>query len=163
MQHAEFLNDPASRLYDWRLTDWPSAVRVALGDKALRWFQGAFVVLLAPAVLLAAYSLYCTKFELIILVLLSFWGFWTSSTSPTGIGLAASMFTAIVGLAVSTFSQDTPLAFSSVLPGVTWLGSCAILGTTAQYVLDALRSSEATFQDLVRRGIIVATPKADDD
>jgi hypothetical protein len=74
LQNDEYLNDPAGRHYDWRLTNWSSAVRNALGGKALLLFRGDFVVLLAPAVVLAAYSLYANSLALMILLLLSFWG-----------------------------------------------------------------------------------------
>ena len=161
MQHSEFLNNPEGRNYGWRLTNWSSAVRIALGGKALLLFRSAFVCLLAPAVLLASYSLYWNRFALLILVIMSLWGFWTSSTGPTGIGMAASMLTATIGFVLSVFMQDKLLAFSSVLPGVSWFGSCAILGTTASYVTDAVRSSEATFHELTRRGILTANPKSE--
>ena len=160
MQHDEILNDPAGRHCDWRVTNWSSAVRTALGDKALIEFRAAFVVLLAPAVVLAAYSLYTNSLAL-ILVLLSFWGFWTSSISPTGIGMLACMFVAIVGFLLGVIMQDNLLAYSAVLPGVTWLGSCAILGTTASYLNGALRKSEATFQVLIERGVLIATEIAE--
>lgn len=158
MQHDEFLNDPDGRHYDWRLTNWSLAVRTALGGKALLLFRGAFVVLLAPAVVLAAYSLYANIFALMILVLLSFWGFWVSSPSPTGIGMLASMFVAIVAFVLGCILQDKLVAFFCMLPGVTWFGSCAILGTTTSYLSEALRKSEASFHMLISRGIIVATP-----
>jgi hypothetical protein len=158
LQHDEFLNDPDGRHYDWRLTNWSSAVRTALGGKALLLFRGAFVVLLAPAVVLATYSLYANSFALMILVLLSFWGFWVSSPSPTGIGMLASMFVAIVAFVLGCILQDKLVAFSCMLPGVTWFGSCAILGTTTSYLSEALRKSEASFHMLISRGIIVATP-----
>lgn len=161
LQHDEFLNDPAGRKYDWRLTNWSSAVRTALGGKALLLFRGAFVVLLSPTVALAAYSLYSNRMALIILVLLSLWGYWTSRTGPTGIGMLASMFTAIVVFVLGVVAQDNLLAYSSVLPGVTWFGSCAILGTTASHVTEALRESDASFQVLLSRGILVATENAE--
>ena len=110
MEHDEFLNDPAGRHYDWRLTNWTSAVRTALGGKALLLFRGAFVVLLAPAAVLAAYSLYANNLALMILVLLSFWGFWVSSPSPTGIGMLASMFVAIVAFVLGCILQDKLVA-----------------------------------------------------
>jgi hypothetical protein len=143
LQNDEYLNDAAGRHYDWRLTNWSSAVRTALGGKALLLFQGAFVVLLAPAVVLAAYSLYANSLALMILVLLSFWGFWESSPGPTGIGMLASMFVAILAFALGWILQDKLVAFSSMLPGVTWFGSCAILGTTTSYLSEALQKSKA--------------------
>lgn len=161
MQHSEFLNDPEGRHYDWRLTNWSSAVRIALGGKALLLFRSAFVLLLAPAMLLAAYSLYWNRLALLILAIMSFWGFWTSSTGPTGIGMASNMLTAIVVFVLSVIMQDKLLGFCCVLPGVSWFGSCAILGTTASYVMDAVQSSEATFQVLARRGILTAKSKAE--
>ena len=54
--------------------------------------------------------------------------------------------------------QDKLVAFSCMLPGVTWFGSCAILGTTTSYLSEALRKSEASFQMLISRGIIESTP-----
>ncbi len=157
MHHDEFLNDPDGRQYDWRLTNWPSAVRTALGGKALLLFRSAFVVVLAPAVVLAAYSLYSNRLGLTIMVFLSFWGFWTSSTSPTGIGMLTSMFTAVVVFVLGVIVEDKLLAYSSLLPVITWFGSCAILGTTASYVTEALRKSEARFQVLISRGLLIAT------
>jgi hypothetical protein len=141
--HDEFHNDLASRPKDWRLTGWSSAVRIALGGKALLLFRVAFAFLLAPAIILAAYSLYSNKLPLMILVLLSFWGFWTGKTCPTGFGLLASMFTGLVAFVLGVITHDNLLVLSSVLPGVTWFGSCAILGITASYVTEALRKSEA--------------------
>jgi len=161
LQHVDFLKDPDSRHYDWRLKNWSSAVRIALGGKALLLFRSALVVLLAPAAFLAAYSLYSNRPELLVLVFLSCWGFWTSSTGPTGIGMAATMFTAITGFVFSVIMQDKLLAFSCVLPGVTWIGACAILGTTASYMTDALRKSEGLFQTLLSRGIMVAMEVAE--
>jgi hypothetical protein len=137
------------------LTNWSSAVRTALGGKALLLFRGAFIVLLAPAVFLAAYSLYANSLALMILVLLSFWGFWISSPGPTGIGVFASMIVAIVAFVLGGIMQDKLVAFSSMLPGVTWFGSCAILGTTTSYLSEALRKSEASFQVLISRGILI--------
>ena len=158
MEHDEFLNDPAGRHYDWRLTNWSSAVRTALGGKALLLFRGAFVVLLAPAVVLAAYSLYAYSLALMILVLLSFLGFWISGPSPNGFGMLASMFVAIVAFVLGCILQDKLVAFSCMLPGVTWFGSCAILGTTTSYLNEALRKSESSFQMLISRGILIAIP-----
>jgi len=161
LQHDDILNGPAGRHCDWRVTNWFSAVRTALGDKALVEFRAAFVVLLAPACVLAAYSLYTNSLALMILVLLSFWGFWTSSIGPTGIGMLACMFVAIVGFLLGIILQDYLLAYSSVLPGVTWFGSSAILGTTASYLTEAVRKSEATFQVLINRGLLIATEVAE--
>ena len=149
---------PDGRHYYWRLTNWTLAVRTALGGKALLLFRVAFVVLLAPAVALAAYSLYANSLALMILVLLSFWGFWISSPGPTGIGMLASIFVAIVAFVLACIMQDKLVAFSSMLPGVTWFGSCAILGTTTSYLSEALRKSEALFQMLISRGILIAIP-----
>ena len=161
MRHDEFLNDPSGRHYDWRLTNWSSAVRTRLGGKALLFFRGAFVVLLAPTVVLAAYSLYANSLALMILVLLSFWGFWISSPGPTGIGMLASMIVAIAAFVMGCIMQDKMVAFSSMLPGVTWFGSCAILGTTTSYLSEALRKSETSFRVLISRGILIANPIAE--
>lgn len=157
MQYADFLNESTGRRYDWRLTNWSSAVRAALGRRALIFFRSAFVALLAPAIVLAVYSLHSNRPMMLVWVFLSFWGFWTSSTGPTGIGLAASMLIALIGLVCAVLLHDRLLFFSALLPGITWMGSCAILGTTASYMIDALRSSEALFQTLVSRGHLTAT------
>jgi hypothetical protein len=161
LRHDEFLNDPVGRHYEWRLTNWSSAVRIALGGKALLLFRGSFIVLLAPTGVLAAYSLYTNRLALFTLMLLSFWGFWTSSTGPTGTGMLANLFTAIVAFVSGVILQDKLLAYSSILPGVTWFGSCAILGTTASYVTEALRTSDASFQVLINRGVLIATKIAE--
>jgi|GEM_PF-2111357 len=161
LKHEEFLNDPAGRHYDWRLTNWSSAVRTVLGGKALLLFRGAFVALLAPAVFLSAYGLYANSLAMMILALLSFWGFWISSPGPTGIGMLASMIVAIMAFVLGCIMQDKLVAFSSMLPGVTWFGSCAILGTTASYLNEALRKSEASFQAIIGRGILTASPIAE--
>ena len=50
--------------------------------------------------------------------------------------------------------QDWRPGFAALLPGLTWFGSCAILGTTASYINDALRVSESKFQTLFRHGIL---------
>ncbi|HIF00803.1 MAG TPA: hypothetical protein EYG03_14650 [Planctomycetes bacterium] len=161
MQHADFLNDSDSGRYDWRLTNWSATVRVVLGGRALVLFRAAFAILFTPAVLLAVYSLYTNRPVLLILVLLSFWSFRSSSTRPTGIGIATSMFTAIAIFVFSVIIQNTLLALFCVLPGATWLGSCVILGTTAQYLTEALRGSEALFQTLLDSDIMKAVDLAE--
>ena len=161
LHHTDFLNDPDGRHYNWQLTDWSSAVRIVLGGRALLFFRGAFAALLAPTTVLTVYSLYSNRPGLLVLVFLSFWGFWTSRTGPTGIGMAASILVALVGSARGMMLHDGLLFFSAMLPGVTWFGSCAILGTTASYMTDALRKSEAPFQVLVSRGVLKATAVAE--
>ncbi|MEO2014629.1 MAG: hypothetical protein ABGZ53_09670 [Fuerstiella sp.] len=157
MQHSDFLDDSDAGRYDWQLTNWSAAVRIVLGGRALVLFRAAFAILFAPAVLLAVYSLYTNRPALLLLVLLSFWGFRSGSTRPTGIGMATSMFTAIAIFVFSVIIQNTLLALFCVLPGATWFGSCVILGTTAQYLTEALRASEALFQKLLDHGIMNAT------
>ena len=60
-------------------------------------------------------SLYANSFALMILVLLSLWGFGTSSQNPNGIGMLASMFVAIVvfllGVTCETNYLLIPLCF----------------------------------------------------
>jgi hypothetical protein len=69
--------------------------------------------------------------------------------------MLASMFVAIVAFVLGCILQDKLVAFSCMLPGVTWFGSCAILGTTTSYLREALRKSEASFQTLIRRGMLI--------
>jgi hypothetical protein len=126
LQHADYLNDPNGRRYDWCLTDWSSAVRTALGRRALLLFRGAFAALLGPAVVLAVYGLYSNKPTLVIFSFLGLWGFWTSSTRPTGIGAAASLLVAFVGVLCGVILGDRLLLFSAVLRGIIWFASCAI-------------------------------------
>ncbi len=69
-------------------------------------------------------SLYANSFALMILVLLSLWGFGTSSLNPNGIGMLPSMFVAIVVFLLCVYMRNKLLAYSSVLPGLTawsWL------------------------------------------
>ena len=161
MQHADFLNVSDSGHYHWRLTNWPAAIRIVLGGRSLILFRTAFVIVLAPAVLLAFYSLYSSRPALLILVFLSFLGFGSSSTGPTGIGMVASLLTAVVGFVISVVQQDSLLGLSCVLPGGTWLGSCAVMGITAQYLIEELEKSEALFQTLLSRGILKPTDMAE--
>lgn len=63
-------------------------------------------------------SLYANSFALMILVLLSLWGFGTSSQNPNGIGMLASMFVAIVVFFARCYMRNKLLAYSSVLPGL---------------------------------------------
>ncbi len=161
MIHADFVNDPNGRFSTWRLTDWSSAVRIALNRRALFFFRVAFAALLAPTILLAAYSLYSSNLSFLLFVFLSFWGFWTSSPGPTGIGMVASVLVALVGSVCALLLHDSLLMYASVFPGFTWFGSCAILGTTASYLTEALRKSDASFQVLFSRGILIATKIAE--
>ena len=157
MQHDVFHDERAGRRCDWQVTNWSLAVHTAYGAKGLITFWGAFVAVLTPTLVLAAYSLYANHFALMILVLLCFWGFWTSSLSPSGIGMLASMFAAIAFFLLGVYMRNKLLAYSSMLPGFTWFASCSILGTTASYLTDTLRNSKATFQRLVHRGLLKAT------
>lgn len=161
MQPADLLDGPEGNDCDFQLTSWSAALRMLFGTKALLLFRLGFVVLLTPAVLLAAYSLYSNRPILLVFVLFCCWGYCTRSTSPTGIGMIASMVIAITSVAISVVKQDVLFAFCGVLPGVTWLGSCAILGTTAQYIMDDVRSSESSLKALVEHGILNATTVAE--
>ena len=161
MQHADFLDGLDGHNFDWQLTSWSAALRMLFGTKALLLFRLGFVVLLTPAVLLAAYSLYSNRPILLVFVLFCCWGYCTRSTSPTGIGMIASMVAAITSVAISVVKQDVLFAFCGLLPGVTWLGSCAILGTTAQYIMDGVQSSESSFKALVEHGVLKATTVAE--
>ena len=156
MQHADSLNVSDSGRYDWQLTNWSAAVRIVLGGRAIILFRAAFVIVLAPAVLLAVYSLYSHRPALLILVCLSFWGLGAGTTGPTGIGMVASLGTAIVVFVISVVLQDSLLAFSGVLPGGTWLASSAVRGITLQYLIGELEKSEALFQLLRDRDIMIA-------
>lgn len=75
--------------------------------------------------------------------------------------MLASMIVAIMAFVLGSIMQDKLVAFSSMLPGVTWFGSCAILGTTASYLNEALRKSEPSFKALIGRGILIANPIAE--
>ncbi|MEI8022252.1 MAG: hypothetical protein WCH39_28840, partial [Schlesneria sp.] len=141
MQYSDFLESLKSCRPDWYLTNWFSAVRIALGGWGLVPFCTAFAILLAPSVLLLIGSVYSGKFGLLVPVALSLCGFWTSSTTPTGVGLFANLIVAIFGLICAVALNDWLLAFSAFLPGLTWFGSCAILGITASYVMETLRVS----------------------
>ena len=68
--------------------------------------------------------------------------------------MLACLIVATVGFLFADILQDKLLAYTCVLPGVTWFASCAILGTTAQYVGQALKSSESTLQALIDRGAL---------
>jgi hypothetical protein len=116
--------------------------------------------LLFPALILAGYSLYSHRPALLIFALLSCCGFWTSSPGPTGIGIVANGLIALIGTVCGVMLHDWLLVLSAMLPGVTWFGSCAILGTTASYMTEALRKSETSFQMLVRRHLLKATAVA---
>jgi len=161
VQPADLLDGPEGHDFDWQLTSWSAALRMLFGTKALLLFRLGFVVLLTPAVLLAAYSLYSNRPTLLVYVFFCCWGYCTRSTSPTGIGMTASIITAIVSVAISVAKQDMLFALSGVLAGVTWLGSCAILGTTAQYIMDGVQSSESSLKALVEHGILKATTVAE--
>jgi hypothetical protein len=161
MQHREFIEALDSHQRDWQLTNWALGVRITLGNKALLLIQVAQVSLLAPAVLLAAYSVYSNRFALLIPAVAGFCGYYTRSTRPTGIGMIASMIVAIAVFVAGVLAKDPVLACASLLPGVIWFGSCAILGTATDSVIDVIRSSEACFQELVRRGILTFGPSAE--
>ncbi len=162
MQYSDFLTSLKSSLPNWYLTDWLSAVRIALGGRGLATFCAAFTILLTPSMLLMIYSVYSSKPVYLILVVLSLWGFWTSSTAPSGIGISANLIIAIVGLVCAIMLRDRLLGLAVFLPGLTWLGSCASLGATASYLIEALQKSESTFQTLVNRGILKTFVDSDD-
>jgi len=96
-----------------------------------------------------------------ILVLLSLWGFGTSSLNPNGVGMLAGLFVAIVVFLIGVYMRNKLLAYSSLLPGLTWFASCSILGTTASYLTETIRNSEATFQLFVKRGVLKASEIAE--
>ena len=150
----DFLKSQNSNSRDWYLTDWLSAVRIASGSRGLTYFFSAFAILLSPSLFLLIYSLSSSRPIFLIPVVLSLWGFWTSSTGPSGVGVFANLIVAIVGLSLSITLKDWRPGFAALLPGLTWFGSCAILGPTASYLMEALRASELTFQNLVSRGIL---------
>ena len=154
MHHSEFLKSLLSSQPDWYLTDWLSSVRIAFGGRGLATFCAAFAILLAPTLFLLIDSAYSHRPALLILAALSLWGFGTSSTSPSGIGVFASLVVAFIGLVCAIMLEDWRLGFAALLPGLTWFGSCAILGTTSSYLIDALRMSESKFQTLFNRGIL---------
>ncbi len=154
MQHSDFLKSQNSSSTDWYLTDWFSAVRIASGSRGLTYFCSTFAILLSPSLLLLIYSVSSGKPMLLIPVVLSLWGFWTSSSSPSGVGVFANLIVAVVGLTLSIVLKDWQVVFAALLPGLTWFGSCAILGTTTSYLMDTLKVSESTFQNLVSRGIL---------
>lgn len=155
MQYIEFLNDPDSRKYVWHITKWPAAVQIALGGQALWWFRGAFIALLTPTILLAAYSFDANRPKLLIVVFLSYLGFRNRSMLLTGIGIVFHLLIALGGLGIAIAFQDRLIVVAGLLPGATWLGSCMILGMTGQYLTDALQESEPKFQTLISRGILL--------
>jgi hypothetical protein len=152
---------------DWRVANWSAAVREALGRRALWNFRLAFAVVLAPSVLLAAYGVWSQRPTLLIWVLLALWGFGTASTGPTGIGMLASLLVAFSGSVIAVTQHDALFALAGLMPGVTWFASCAVLGVTASYLLEALRSSESTVRTLCDRGVLMpvagATARSDRD
>lgn len=160
LKHADF-NNASGPYCNWQLNDWPAAVRLALGFKESLVFRGAFVVILAPSLLVAGYSIYAQRPILLVWVAFAFLGYQTSSTGPTGIGLIASTFVAAIGFMIALVRNDWIFFACGIVPGFTWFGSCAILGTTAQYVCDAVQYSEECFQTLTRRGILTADTKAE--
>lgn len=140
---------------DWRVVHWGSVVREALGIRSLVSFRLAFAVVLLPSVMLAAYGVWSQRPALLIWVLLALWGVWTSSTRPTGIGILANLVVAIASGIVAGFQQDWLFILLGLLPGCSWFASCAILGTTAQYLLEALRSSPELAHSLTGRGVLI--------
>ena len=154
MQHSDFLRSQNSSSPDWYLTDWLSAVRIASRSRGLAYFCSAFGILLSPSLFLLIYSLSFSRSVFLIPVILSLWGFWTSSTNPTGVGVFSNLIVAVVGLTLSVMLKGWQPGFAALVPGVTWFGSCAILGTTASYLMEAVKASESTFQNLVSRGIL---------
>ncbi len=140
---------------DCRVANWPAAVCQALGQRALWNFRLAFAVVLAPTLLLACYSIWSQRPMLLIWVLLAIWGFGTASTGPTGIGVLASLLVAVAGVVIAIIKHNELFAVVGLLPGCTWFVSCAILGTTASYLLEALRSTPELADSLSRRGILI--------
>jgi hypothetical protein len=149
---APKVTEPAS---DWRVANWPAAVRDALGRAALLKFRLTFTLVLTPSFALAAYALWSQRPTLLIWVLLAVWGFGTASAGPTGIGMLASLLVAVAGAVVGAMEQDWLYVMLGLLPGCTWFASCALLGVTASYLLDALRSTPELADSLCRRGILI--------
>ncbi len=145
---------------DWRVANWPAAVRDALGGAALKKFRLAFAVVLAPSIALAGYALWSQRPTLLIWALLALWGFGTASTGPTGIGMLASLLVAAAGGVIAVANRDELFAAIGLLPGCTWFASCAVLGMTASYLLEALRSSPELVENLTRRGILLPATSA---
>lgn len=160
IQHADFLSDPAGRVYEWRITSWSGAVRCALGTAAWWRYVIALAAVLAPALWTTAYGALNARWGLLMLGLAGLWGYCTSSTQPTGIGMLAAMFIAAVGAAAGMMRSDWVLMAAACLPGVAWFASCAILGVTASYLVERLGSSAECFDDLVQRGLLLATRRA---
>ena len=106
MHHSEFLKSVLSNQPDWYLTDWFSSVRIVFGVRGLATFCTAFAILLAPTLFLSVDSAYSNRPALLILVALSLWGFGTSSTSPSGIGVFASLVVAFIGLVCAIMLED---------------------------------------------------------
>lgn len=130
-------------------------MRDTLGNGVLVKFRVAFAIVLAPGVLVAAYSLWSHRPAILIWVLLAMWGFGTASTGPTGIGMLASLIVAIAGVGTAILQRDWLFVALGLMPGCTWFASCAVLGTTASYLLDALRASPELADSLARRGILM--------
>ena len=154
MHYSDFLKSLKFSRPDWYLTNWFSAVRIAFGRRGLAVLCAAFAILLSPSLLLFIYGVYSREPAMLILVVLSLWGFCTSGTSPSGVGIVANLIVAIVGLVFAVIKGEVPLRFAALIPGLTWIGSCATLGTTASYLIETLQNSESTFQTLVSRGIL---------
>ena len=163
MQYSDFLKSLKSDRPDWYLTNWFSAVRIVLGGRGLVTFCAAFAILLTPSLLLLIGSVYSGKLRLLVPVALSLYGFWTSSTAPSGVGLFANLIVAIFGLICAVELNDRLLGFSALFPGLTWLGSCAILGITASYLMETLRVSKSTFQSLFEHEILKCRRASGDD
>lgn len=139
---------------DWRVANWSAAVRDALGTSAVLRFRLAFAVVLAPSVAVAGYGLWAHRPALLIWSLLAIWGFGTASTGPTGIGMLASLIVAVAGVVTAVMRQDWLFVLLGAIPGCTWFASCAILGTTASYLLESLRASPALADSLTSSGIL---------
>ncbi|MDA1230879.1 MAG: hypothetical protein O2856_08900 [Planctomycetota bacterium] len=80
----------------------------------------------------------------------------TNWSAAVQIALVFHLLIALAGLGIAIMYHDRLIAIACLLPGITWSGSCMILGTTGQYLTDALQASEPKFQSLIRRGILHA-------
>ena len=154
MEYEEFCSNTNAERTVWQLKKWPTVVWIALGLKETLIYCGALSVVLAPCLILAAYALSTQRFGLLVWVAFALWGFWSSSTGPTGIGCVASMILAIIGVSSSVILQDRVLFAAGIIPGATWVCSCAVMGTTASYLIDALCASKETFDELRARGLL---------
>lgn len=137
---------------DWELISLPLALRIAFGFSGIMIHRLAMVFLLMPTVLLAVFCAWTGNSLLVPFILLSLWGFASRSSGPTGIGMLGTLVAGISGVLAGVVTETRMPAVVSWLPGLTWLASCAFVGTATQYLISAAASSEETFQRLVAGG-----------